>query len=102
MKDLPPALEELVKQLGCGNCGTARGRGLVVSVSPEEAHMYFLTAKCLRCGVTTMGRVYVRDDEPAPVDAAPRVSDISSDEAIDLHEALKSDDWLLQLTGKKP
>lgn len=95
--DVPRELEEYMQQLAC-SCGTVRGRGFMLTATPEGDGIWCLTGRCLRCGRFGHGRVRVASVDPVP---AP-VSDISTDEVIDLHEALKSDDWLLQLTGKKP
>ncbi len=101
--DIPAEIQEFVKQLCC-RCGTPSGRGFVVNPTSEDHGVYMLLTKCLRCGYTGFVRVVLDRREHAlhaSVEPGPMGSDITSDEAIDLHEALKSDDWLTQLTKAK-
>lgn len=100
--DVPVEIQEFIKQLAC-RCGTPNGRGLVVTCSAEDNGVYMLITKCLRCGYAGFIRVVLdrRNALHASVDAGPMGSDITSDEAIDLHEALKSEDWLTQMTKAK-
>jgi hypothetical protein len=101
MKELPPRVQAFIDRLCCGFCGTVKGRGFAVSVHVGESGIYELSTRCLRCGLAGYGRVMLGEETPAVVSSDPQVSDISSDEVLDLHEAMKSDDWLAQLTGKQ-
>lgn len=94
--DIPQELQDFIKQIMCGRCGTPNGRGLVVNPIPEGDGIFLLAARCLRCGQVAHGRFKVASTEPAGTSP-----DISTDEVLDLHEALKSDDWLAQLTKTK-
>jgi len=98
MEPIPQDVEQLVAHLCCGGCLTPRGHGFSVTVSHYQGPMYTLVTCCLRCGRTGFGRFKTEMDVPAPAGSVP---EISSDESIELHEALKSDDWLSQLTGRR-
>jgi len=93
---IPRDLETFVKQLTCRFCSTPSGRGLVVTISPEDGG-YYLSTKCLRCGAFGHLRLQTQPEDPPTVGVG--ASDISSDEMIDLHQAMKAPDWFGALTG---
>ena len=72
-----------------------------MSIHPADGGIYELSTRCLRCGLAGYGRVFLPVSEASAAVSTPQFSDISTDEVIDLHEALKSDDWLTQLTSEK-
>jgi hypothetical protein len=78
--EIPAKLQDYIKQLGCGFCGTPSGRGFIVNPSPEDGGVWLLSTRCLRCGVAGFMRLVPKRPEPPP---APAVSDISTDEVID-------------------
>jgi ribosomal protein S27AE len=101
--DLPQAVQDFIDKLQCGRCGLPTGLGLSTRVTPEDHDKYLLVLKCLRCGMTGWVRLEASAThlDAASVPVEPSGSEITSDETIDLHEALKSDDWLAQLTRPK-
>jgi len=100
--DLPQAVQDFIDKLQCGRCGLPTGLGLSTRVTSEDHGKYLLVLKCLRCGLTGWVRLEASethlDAESVPVE--PDGTEISSDEMIDLHQALQSDGWLAQLTGQ--
>jgi len=101
--DIPPPVQDFIDKLQCARCGLPTGLGLSTHVTPEDHDRYLLVLKCLRCGLTGWVRLQASEGhlEAASIPVEPDGTEISSDESIDLHEALKSDDWLAVLTGKK-
>lgn len=97
--DLPKDLQEFVARIYCPRCMTPTGRGFTVSATPDDApQMWTLVGRCLRCGFMAVAK-FKSDAPPPSPPLLPVAPEISSDEVLDLHEALKSDDWLAQLTG---
>ena len=101
--DLPKDLQEFASRTYCPRCMTPNGRGFSVHAAPgAEPRMWTLVGKCLRCGFTAIAHFQSSEEPPAPIAPEMGVADaITTDEVIDLHEALKSENWLAQLTGRK-
>lgn len=100
--DLPKDLVEYVSRIYCPRCMTANGQGFSVQAAPAPTpQVWTLVGKCLRCGFCAVA--HFQSSEPAAsTSPALGVADlITSDEQIDLHEALKSNDWLAELTRRK-
>jgi len=97
MEDLPQDVHDFIHTLVCRRCGTPNGRGLSVKGFEEGDDVYGLAIRCLKCG--NQGYLRVKSAIPKQIPAAA-AEEISSEEVIDLHEALKSDNWLQELTGR--
>jgi len=101
--DIPPPVQDFIDKLQCARCGLPTGLGLSTHVTPEDHGRYLLVLKCLRCGLTGWVRLEASEGhlEAASIPVEPDATEITSDEVLDLHQALQSPDWLAQLTKAK-
>lgn len=97
MMEQPQDLKDYVSRLRCPMCGTPNGHGFSVSAAHEGGRLWLMVGKCLRCGFGAVAK-FQSAELPTP---APGMAEISTDEVLDLHEALKAEDWLAQLTRAK-
>lgn len=96
---IPQDVVDFINAAMCPRCHTPHGHGFSVSAGHEEGATWMCFGKCLRCGYAAYARI-VSSLAPLPTVGEGR-AEITTDEVLDLHEALKSNDWLGQLTKAK-
>jgi hypothetical protein len=88
-------LEHFVETLQCGCGGSTENGAIGVAHQDIGPERIFLRAICAGCGYVGSWTVAME-----PCDCGDQAPAITADETIDVHQALKDEHWLQQITGR--